>query len=151
MTSSTKKNGESFFVNNLDLRILSPTKPKTSWERLLRFLLPARPRLMVVGDPDKPFHFVDSFGDVWYAEYRHVVNGLSTPWFFWRLFPPFSGFGIKTSVIHDVACDKKNRPSWKAHRMVYYSARCEGMSKQRAFLMWFAVRYFGPKFYPLFC
>lgn len=88
----------------------------------------------------------DPEGRTWHAPAGSVVNGASIPRFFWRLWAPYTGKYRKASVIHDVACDQQTRPSWQVHRMFYFACRACGVLSCQAWIMWAAVRLFGPRF-----
>jgi hypothetical protein len=76
--------------------------------------------------------------------------GASIPWPFWNKWigSPFTGNHRRASVVHDVACDLREKicPSSQiAHRMFYDACLCGGVSEKKAKLMYWAVRNFGPK------
>ncbi|MBF8275536.1 MAG: hypothetical protein HW390_609 [Candidatus Brocadiaceae bacterium] len=82
----------------------------------------------------------------WVAEKGAVINGASIPQAFWSTVgSPFVGDYRRASVLHDVACDKKEQPHKKVHRMFYDAMICDGVSTSKAKLMYQAVRIFGPK------
>lgn len=91
-------------------------------------------------------HYVDPDSLLWKAPALSVINGLSTPRFFWRIAPPYVGLAREASVIHDVACQQKRYPSWQVHRMFYLAMRASGVGFVKAGLRWLAVRLFGPRF-----
>jgi len=90
--------------------------------------------------------YLDAHGGRWTAEAGEVVNGASVPWFFRRLFPAYIGFYRRASVFHDTACWRRESPSWMVHRMFYEAMLCDGVGPVQAWLMWAAVRVFGPRF-----
>ncbi len=90
--------------------------------------------------------FVAPDGIVWRAFKDDIINGLSTPRFFWRFAPPYIGKAREASVIHDSACQRKGRPSQLVHKMFYQAMRANGVNRVSAFLRWAAVRLFGPRF-----
>ena len=94
----------------------------------------------------KPFTYYDSAGIKWTADAGEVINGASTGWFFRRLFPAFVGRYRRATVLHDVYCVKRIRPSWAVHLMFYQAMRCDGTGPFQAYLLWIAVRLFGPRF-----
>ena len=93
-----------------------------------------------------PVVFVDSRGIRWEAVAGAVSNGASVPWFFRRIFPAYIGKYRRATVVHDVACGQRDRPSREVHQMFYEAMRCDGVGPIQAWLMWAAVRVFGPRF-----
>ncbi len=70
------------------------------------------------------FKYIDPSGKPWPAKRGAVVNGASIPWALWSLWigPPFVGNYRRASVVHDVACELKEKickSSLIAHRMFY--------------------------------
>jgi len=126
------------FVGHLDLRILPPPKKRRWWE----WLFPRRPIAQVLSD----FEFVEPDGTRWLARHGDLINGISSPWCLWRLMPPFAWRTIRSSALHDPACENKTRPSWQTHRMLYRAMRCDHASPIRAWVAWILVRVFGPRF-----
>lgn len=96
------------------------------------------------------FYYIDPRGKRWPAPRESVVNGASIPWLLWNKWigPPYLGNYRRASVVHDVACDLREKicPSSQiAHRMFYDAFLCGGVSKIKAKVMYWAVRKFGPK------
>lgn len=90
--------------------------------------------------------FWDSQGRRWDAEPGELINGASIPRFFWRFIGgPLNGRYRWASVIHDAACSKQLYASHLAHRMFYEACRACGVNFFQAWLMYLAVRFFGPK------
>ena len=58
---------------------------------------------------------------------------------------PFVGDYRRATVVHDVACQDKTRPHEEVHYMFYEAMLCDGVPDEQAFLMYTAVRLFGPK------
>lgn len=94
----------------------------------------------------EPFAYVDPRETRWPAPVGAVVNGASIPRAFWSLIGgPFSGEFRDASVVHDVACESRDRP-WRAvHRMFYEACRCGGVGAVTAKTMYYAVFHFGPR------
>ena len=126
------------FQGELDLRVLPPPAKRAWWE----FLFPRRPEVMVL----KNFTYIDKDDKHWEARPGTKINGLSSPRFFWRLMPPFEWRGIKAAAIHDAGCTYCIEPSQKVHQAMYRVMRRDNMSPFRAFIAWFLVRSFGPRF-----
>ena len=94
----------------------------------------------------EPFAYVDPRASRWPAPAGAVVNGASIPRAFWSLIGgPFSGEFRDASVVHDVACETRDRP-WRAvHTMFYEACRCGGVGAVKAKTMYYAVFHFGPR------
>jgi hypothetical protein len=94
----------------------------------------------------EPFAYVDPRAARWSAPAGSVVNGASIPRAFWSLFGgPFTGEFREASVVHDVACETRDRP-WRAvHRMFYEACRCGGVGAVTAKTMYYAVFHYGPR------
>jgi hypothetical protein len=90
--------------------------------------------------------FFDPTGRKWTADAGEIVDGLSVPRFLWRIQPPFVGKAREASVIHDVACVRKEQPSWRVHWVFWCAMRARGVHPVLAFSRWLAVRCFGPRF-----
>jgi len=96
------------------------------------------------------FFYIDPNGKRWPAPKDSIVNGASIPWPLWNKWigPPFVGNYRRASVVHDVACELREKickSSQEAHRMFYDACLCGGVSKAKAKVMYWAVRTFGPK------
>lgn len=108
--------------------------------------------------------FIDRRGVEWVAKKGTEINGASIPWFFRRVFPVYIGVYRRASILHDAGCVDKTRPSWEVHRMFYEAIRCDALLHTtnirnwwertiaeyqyaaEAWVMWAAVRTFGPRF-----
>ncbi len=95
----------------------------------------------------REFSFVDSTGYRWVAHPGEKVDGASIPEQVWSAVAgtPFIGDYRRASVVHDVACDRREKTSKDAHRMFYEAMLADGTSKERALLFYTAVRLFGPQ------
>jgi len=96
----------------------------------------------------EPFAYVDPRQARWEAAAGAVIDGASIPRAFWSLIgSPFAGEFRNASVIHDVACEERNRP-WRAvHRMFYEACRLGGVAAVTAKTMYYAVFHFGPRWH----
>jgi hypothetical protein len=96
----------------------------------------------------EPFSYFDSRETHWAAPAGSVVDGASIPRAFWSLMGgPFAGEFREASVVHDVACEDRDRP-WRAvHRMFYEACRCGGVDAIQAKTMYYAVFHFGPRWH----
>ncbi|MEI6505722.1 MAG: protealysin inhibitor emfourin [Planctomycetota bacterium] len=94
----------------------------------------------------EPFAYVDPQDVRWDAPAGVVVNGASIPRAFWSLIGgPFEGRFRNASVIHDVACEARDRPWQAVHRMFFDASRCGGVGPVKANTMYYAVFHFGPR------
>ena len=93
----------------------------------------------------EPFSFSDWRGVIWDAPADSKVDGASIPRLGWTVVGgPFEGKYREASVIHDVACVRKNRP-WKETHLVFYAGmRASGVPPGLAKRMFAAVYHFGP-------
>jgi hypothetical protein len=92
------------------------------------------------------FSYVDPSGASWLAPKGAKVDGASIPPAAWSLIGgPFEGRYRNASVIHDVACQKKDRPWQEAHRMFYDAMLTSGVPSLKARVMYAAVLVGGPK------
>lgn len=90
--------------------------------------------------------FTDRKGCKWVAPERSVVDGASIPRFFWRIIgSPLVGKYRRASVVHDVYCENKVRPYQQVHKMFHEAMLCDNVPKRKAWLMYQAVRFFGPR------
>lgn len=91
------------------------------------------------------FAFVDPNGVRWVAPAGSKVDGASIPRMLWSVAgDPFIGQYRRASVLHDVACDDRTRPSKVVHRMFYDAMIADGTSEAQAVEFYTAVRLFGP-------
>ena len=91
------------------------------------------------------FIFIDSKGLEWVAPKGSIVDGASIPRFFWRYIgSPFVGKYRNGSVIHDVYCQTKSRPSKQVHKAFREMMKVSGVSKYKAKKMYLAVKVGGP-------
>ena len=94
----------------------------------------------------EPFAYVDPRESRWDAPAGAVVNGASIPRAFWSLIGgPFEGRFRNASVVHDVACEARDREWPTVHRMFYEACRCGGVAAAKAKAMYYAVWHFGPR------
>lgn len=93
------------------------------------------------------FTFVDSRDVAWRAPAGACVDGASIPPSLWSgiVGTPYVGDYRRATVIHDVACQERTRPYEEVHYMFYEAMLCDGVAPERAWLMYTAVRLFGPK------
>lgn len=92
------------------------------------------------------FKYVDPQRIEWNAPAGWIVDGASIPQFAWSIIGgPFEGKYRNASVIHDVACDKKERPWEAVHQAFYNAMRASEVGKTKAKVMYAAVYHFGPR------
>ena len=91
-------------------------------------------------------YFFDSEDTRWAVPAGAVVDGASIPRLFWSIIGgPFEGQYRDASIIHDWFCDKRTR-TWQAtHRVFYEGMIVSGVGIKMAKLMYFAVRWQGPR------
>jgi hypothetical protein len=88
--------------------------------------------------------YTDPHGEVWDAPAGSIVDGASLPRYLWSIMGgPFEGQYRNASVLHDVAYDRHNRPSWDCDRMFYNAMRCSGVNAVEAKTMYYALYKFG--------
>lgn len=93
-----------------------------------------------------PVTYTDKNGKEWTAEADDTVDGASIPKFFWRFIgSPFVGRYRRPSVIHDVYCDRKTEPYEEVHALFYEMMLAEGVPGIKAKIMYYAVRFGGPR------
>jgi hypothetical protein len=90
--------------------------------------------------------FYDPQETRWSVPAGAVVDGASIPSVFWPVIGgPFEGKYRDASIIHDWFCDKRTR-TWQAtHRVFYDGMLVSGVSQRKAKVMYFAVRWRGPR------
>src|SRR5438093_13167215 len=72
--------------------------------------------------------YTDPHGEVWVAPIGSVVDGASIPRYLWSVMGgPFEGKYRNGSVLHGVAYEQHNRPSWHWNRMFHNAMRCSGV------------------------
>jgi Protein of unknown function (DUF1353) len=92
------------------------------------------------------FAYFEPGGRKWDAKTGAKVDGASIPQAFWSLIGgPFEGLYRKASIVHDVACEKKDRDWRDVHRMFYTACRCDGVAALEAKILYAAVYHFGPR------
>src|SRR5437773_7102558 len=95
------------------------------------------------------FAYVDAKGVEWKAPKGSVVDGASIPQVLWSVVgSPYTGEYRNASVVHDVACEKRDKPWQDVHRMFYEACLAGGVAEQKAKLMYAAVYHFVPKCAP---
>ncbi len=94
----------------------------------------------------EPFAYIDPAGIKWDAPKGWIVDGASIPQIAWSLIGgPFEGPYRNASVIHDVACDQRQRPWRDVHRAFYTAMHAANVGSTKAKVMYGAVYQFGPR------
>jgi hypothetical protein len=90
--------------------------------------------------------YFDNNEKPWVACSGSLIDGASIPKFLWSIIgSPFIGKYRRASVFHDVACVQKIDKHQDVHKMFYEAMLDDGVGKKRAWMMYRAVRMFGPK------
>lgn len=93
------------------------------------------------------FSYRDKDGKLWLAPVGSIVDGASIPRAFWWIIgSPFVGDYRSATVIHDVYCQKKTRPSKRVHEVFGEMLKDLGLGWMKRTAMIKAVKWFGPKF-----
>lgn len=72
-------------------------------------------------------------------------DGASVPRFMWAIYPPFGAY-LEAAVVHDYFCVSHSVDSVTAAKVFLEAMEACGVSKWRRRKMYFAVRWFGPRF-----
>jgi hypothetical protein len=92
------------------------------------------------------FSYIDPNGVEWKAPAGRIVDGASIPWFAWSFIGgPFEGRYRDASVIHDIACEDKDRAWEVVHEAFYWGMRASQVETWRAKVMYAAVYHRGPR------
>jgi hypothetical protein len=92
------------------------------------------------------FTYVDPNGKRWDAPVGSVVDGASIPRSLWTVVGgPFEGSYRNASVLHDVACNRREENSESVHLMFYHACRCAGVEEGLAKTLYAGVYFFGPQ------
>ena len=94
----------------------------------------------------RDFSFVDPNGKAWHVPAGARIDGASVPWWLWSIIgSPFIGNYRNASVVHDHFSQLKNE-SWKdVHKLFHHACLAGGVNRQKAFIMYWAVYLFGPR------
>jgi hypothetical protein len=83
---------------------------------------------------------------VWPVPKGAIVDGASIPQPFWSLIGgPFEGRYRDASVVHDYYCQVRTETWESVHEMFYYAMLANGVDSNKAAAMYYAVRWFGPR------
>ncbi|WP_340066461.1 DUF1353 domain-containing protein [Ascidiimonas aurantiaca] len=104
--------------------------------------LPDGRRMQILRD----FSFTDPHGIQWVTPAGWIVDGASIPQELWGIIGgPFSGKYRKASVIHDYACDRRNRPWTDVHWVFHEAMLASGVDLLKAQTMFAGVWARGPR------
>ncbi len=93
--------------------------------------------------------FVDPVQVTWDAPAGSTIDGASIPQMAWTFFgSPFVGQYRGASVIHDVACQRKDRDWVLTHRAFYHAMKSAGVGDRKAWAMYTIVYHLGPRWEP---
>ena len=93
-----------------------------------------------------PFAYIDPRGHKWQAPTGSIIDGASIPKLAWSFAGgPFEGKYRDASVIHDVACDRKDQPWEAVHEAFYWAMLASQVEVWRAKVMYTAVYQRGPR------
>lgn len=121
----------------------SPMRPSVFSGPVRTAWLINHPRKMVV---ISELRYNDLAGRQWKVPAGAIIDGASTGWFLRRILPAFVGRYRRATVFHDYACKARALPSPKVHSMFFEAMVDDGVPVVQAWLMWLAVRVFGPRF-----
>lgn len=92
------------------------------------------------------FRYVGPDKVVWDAPKGSIVDGASIPRLAWTVIGgPYEGAYREASVIHDVACVRRDRRWQDVHRAFYTAMRAANVDAGKAKIMYGAVYHFGPR------
>jgi hypothetical protein len=92
------------------------------------------------------FIYRDSTGAFWHVPENAEIDGASIPRALWWLIgSPYVGCYRQASVVHDHYCRLQARPSADVHRMFHDACLTAGVHPLKAWLMYQAVAWFGPR------
>jgi hypothetical protein len=75
------------------------------------------------------------------------TDGASVPPLFWPIIShPLAPSSLRAAILHDYEVRTKRRDSVAVHRTFHRALLTDGCARLRAWLMWLAVRVFGPRF-----
>ena len=103
-------------------------------------------------DADRKMLLLEDFGYLaddgmeYWARKNDIVDGASIPKLFWKVIgPPFTGDYRRSSVIHDVLCQRRIPGHKKVHELFCEMMGVDDVAPAKKALMCKAVKWFGPK------
>jgi len=91
--------------------------------------------------------YVDQQGKVWTAKTNVPYDGASIPRFLWRAIgSPFTGHYRRAALLHDsYYADHRGETRKDVDKMFYQAMVEDGVARIKAQSMYYAVRWFGPR------
>lgn len=94
----------------------------------------------------EPFSYISPKNMLWDAPTGSIVDGASIPRFAWSIIGgPFEGKYRNASVIHDVACVRRDHTWQDVHEAFYTAMLASDVDTTIAKIMYAAVYHFGPR------
>lgn len=94
----------------------------------------------------EPVSYTAPDGSRWEAPKGLITDGASIPSPLWSVIgSPFAGKYRSAAVVHDHYCETKSRPWRDVHKAFYTASRAAGVEATKAWIMYFAVYRFGPR------
>lgn len=91
--------------------------------------------------------YVASTGEKFVVPEGFIYDGASIPNIMWGLVGhPFMHGYIRPAALHDFLCRNKVGSSRHVHQIFYDGLRAEGVNRLYSRLLYWAVRWFGPRF-----
>jgi hypothetical protein len=92
------------------------------------------------------FSFTDDKQRIWIVPQGYKSDGASIPQAFWSFIGgPLTGQFRNAAIIHDYFCDRRAHPWQEVHQVFYKGMRAGGLDQRKAWVMYKAVYYFGPR------
>ena len=90
--------------------------------------------------------FTDPHDRVWLVKKGTIVDGASIPRQFWSVIGgPFEGQYRDASIVHDHFCQRRAHDADLVHNTFYLGMRARGVGESKAWVMYKAVSWFGPR------
>lgn len=104
-------------------------------------------------DPDgrsiivkRDFSFTDLENRQWLVKADYKADGASIPKAFWSYIGgPLEGAYRDASIIHDYFCERRAHSSDEVHKTFYLGMRARNVDPSKAWIMYKAVSWFGPR------
>lgn len=108
------------------------------------------PRVKLVGDDsielEEEFSFRDEKNRTWLVPKGYVSDGASIPRPFWSIIgAPLSGAYRYAAIVHDYFCDRRVHNWEEVHLVFYKGMRAQKVDPRKAWVMYKAVYFFGPR------
>lgn len=94
----------------------------------------------------QPLRFLERDGTLCTVPRGFEFDGASIPKLLWGLIgAPLEGNYVRAAALHDYECRARTALPSTVHDRFYRAMRAEGVGRVQAWLMYRAVRHFGPK------